>query len=267
MLKHKRRFWLIGLLFAAVLALAACAPPAEETGVSEGDTAEEAIQPEEEATEEMTDEPTEEAMATNAVEVEDQELGENDTVVVPSATSDGPGWVVIHAEADGAPGPVIGFAAVSAGENTNVEVELDPDGVTDTLYAMLHIDAGTEGEYEFPGDDGPARDADDNVVVKPFAVSRGEESGMDGEAVVTVLDGSFDEEELTVPVGTTVVWEQDGSFAHTVTADDGSFDSGTLNSGQRFSFTFDEPGTYPYYCEFHGGEGGSGMSGVITVEG
>jgi plastocyanin len=38
-----------------------------------------------------------------------------------------------------------------------------------------------------------------------------------------------------------------------------------LSVGQLFSFTFDEPGTYPYYCDNHGGPGGEGMSGVIIV--
>jgi plastocyanin len=47
--------------------------------------------------------------------------------------------------------------------------------------------------------------------------------------------------------------------------DDGLFD-GNLPSGADFQFTFDKPGTYPYYCKPHGGPGGQGMSGVITVQ-
>jgi plastocyanin len=52
---------------------------------------------------------------------------------------------------------------------------------------------------------------------------------------------------------------------HTVTADDGSFASDTLSNGGVFEFTFNNPGTFAYYCEFHGGPGGEGMSAVITV--
>ncbi len=55
------------------------------------------------------------------------------------------------------------------------------------------------------------------------------------------------------------------SFPHTVTADDGSFDSGTLNGGQSFSYTFEQPGEYPYYCALHGAPGGVGMAGTVTV--
>ncbi len=104
----------------------------------------------------------------NAVTVEDQPLGEGHTVTIAMITSAEPGWLVIHAQADGGPGPVIGFAPVMAGENSDVVVEIDPAATTDTLYAMLHIDAGTAGEYEFPGDDVPAVDAAGKVVTPPF---------------------------------------------------------------------------------------------------
>jgi plastocyanin len=83
--------------------------------------------------------------------------------------------------------------------------------------------------------------------------------------VVEILDSRFASREITVPVGTTVVWEHRGSIAHTVTGDDRSFDSGTVRSGSTFKHTFDEPGRYPYFCEFHGAAGGIGMSGVVIV--
>jgi plastocyanin len=86
-----------------------------------------------------------------------------------------------------------------------------------------------------------------------------------GTADVTIGDNSFTEKELSVPVGTTVVWSHKGQRKHTVTADDGSFASGTLEAGATFKQTFDKPGTYAYYCEIHGGPGGAGLSGVIKV--
>jgi plastocyanin len=57
----------------------------------------------------------------------------------------------------------------------------------------------------------------------------------------------------------------DGEEQHTITADDGSFDSGILNPGDTFSLTFDTPGTSAYYCQIHGGPGGVGMAGTIVV--
>jgi plastocyanin len=85
------------------------------------------------------------------------------------------------------------------------------------------------------------------------------------DPAVQIVDSSFKDKTITIAAGTTVVWTHDGNRPHTVTADDGSFDSSTLNSSDSFKFTFSEPGTYPYYCRFHGGPGGTGMSGTIIV--
>jgi len=254
--------WRFSLLLIMALLLGACSGPAAPAeGPAEGP----AEEPEEEAVATPTVATTETAV-TNSVTVEDQALGEENSVTVPGVTSDGPGWMVIHAEQDGSPGPVIGHAVVAAGENEDVAVEIDTEAATETLYAMLHVDAGTEGEYEFPGDDAPATDAEGNVVVKPFQITmEGEGEGEAMTTTVEVVDSAFEPAELSVAAGTTVVWSHEGNAPHTVTADDGAFDSGTLNSGDTFEFTFEEPGEYPYHCTFHGGAGGEGMAGTITV--
>ena len=106
-----------------------------------------------------------------SVTVEDQAI-ENDQVTIASVYSDGPGWIVIHADDNGSPGEVVGYAAVTEGENTDVTVDIDTEMATETLYAMLHEDLGTEGTYEFPGDDGPVQ-VDGEVVVEPFTVTGG----------------------------------------------------------------------------------------------
>lgn len=184
-------------------------------------------------------------------------------VVIDRVVAADPGWIVIHADADGAPGPVIGQAPVIEGNNLQVMVEIDLEQSTPTLYAMLHLDAGNIGDYEFPGEDAPVFDEDGNVVLAPFALA-GMESAAEGTEVV-VIDSAFQLREISVPVGTTVTWIYQATLPHTVTADDGSFNSGTLGSGDTFTFTFEEAGTFPYHCRFHGGAGGSGMSGVVTV--
>ena len=86
------------------------------------------------------------------------------------------------------------------------------------------------------------------------------------QASVTAQNVQFTPPTLTVPAGTTVTWTNGDPFQHSVTADDGSFDSGLVDPGGRFSFTFADPGTYPYHCVPHGGPGGAGMSGTIVVE-
>ena len=88
------------------------------------------------------------------------------------------------------------------------------------------------------------------------------------EAEVEVGDNFFEAKTITIAVGDTVTWNVTGSFGHSVTSDAGAFDSGQdpLREGDTFSFTFSEPGTYPFYCRFHGGPGGVGMSGTVVVE-
>ena len=65
---------------------------------------------------------------------------------------------------------------------------------------------------------------------------------------------------LTVAVGTTVEWTNEDAMAHTVTASNGAFDSGNLDQGAKYSFTFTQEGTYGYVCNYHGN-----MKGQIIV--
>ncbi len=89
---------------------------------------------------------------------------------IASATSPGPGWIVIHAEADGKPGPVIGYAPLAEGKNTDIPVEVDETAVTPLLWAMLHEDKGAVGVYEFPGVDAPVK-IGDNIVMAEFSAA------------------------------------------------------------------------------------------------
>ncbi len=135
---------------------------------------------EEEEMEEMTP-----SVTVNAQDVMDG------VVVVDRVVSDGPGWIVIHADENGAPGPVIGQAAVSDGENANVQVTVDTEMATETLYAMLHTDAGTEGTYEFPGDDAPVQ-VDGAVVVASFMAT-------DMDTMEEETEAEAEEEPETLP--------------------------------------------------------------------
>lgn len=83
---------------------------------------------------------------------------------------------------------------------------------------------------------------------------------------VVAMNVQFAPTPLTVPAGSTVTWTNMDPFQHTVSADDGSFDSGLIEAGGVFSLAFAEPGVYAYYCMPHGAPGGIGMSGTITVE-
>lgn len=82
---------------------------------------------------------------------------------------------------------------------------------------------------------------------------------------IAVVDNRFSPKETTINLGDTVTWTNTGSHPHTVTADNGAFDSQTVQPGQSFSFTFNNPGGFPYHCTFHGGAGDVGMAGRIIV--
>ncbi len=77
---------------------------------------------------------------------------------------------------------------------------------------------------------------------------------------VPIQDFFFDPADATVEAGTSVVWFNQGQEPHTVTADDGSFDSGVLNPGDSFMVTFLGSGTLTYHCEIH-----PSMVGSVTV--
>jgi predicted lipoprotein with Yx(FWY)xxD motif len=196
MLKHPRYIVLIGAL--TVLLLAACSGQAASTAtpvpieVSAEDNPEQdkdQTKPEDEqvreeegpATLEPEDEQVEEeeVAVTNAVVAKDQALGSDNTVTIASIIADTDSWLVIHAQADGKPGTILGKAPVRAGENSDVIIEIDSTGATETMYAMLHVDAGVGGEFEFPnGDDVPAIDADGNIVTPPFIITGGLSSSL-----------------------------------------------------------------------------------------
>lgn len=71
---------------------------------------------------------------------------------------------------------------------------------------------------------------------------------------------TFQPSVISAQVGDVVVWVNTGGAAHTVTANDGGFDSGNLNSGETFSWTASAPGTYAYICSYH-----PWMTGMLVV--
>ena len=79
---------------------------------------------------------------------------------------------------------------------------------------------------------------------------------------VSVWDNLYAPADIRVQVGDRVLWTNLGAPAHTVTSDDGIFDSGALGAGGNFVRTFDSPGVYFYTCRAVGA-----MSGVVEVLG
>ncbi len=68
---------------------------------------------------------------------------------------------------------------------------------------------------------------------------------------VAIQSFAFGPATVSIRPGTTVTWTQDDEDQHTVTADDGSFTSSPLVTGQTYTHTFTAPGTYHYHCSIH----------------
>jgi plastocyanin len=68
---------------------------------------------------------------------------------------------------------------------------------------------------------------------------------------VKIDNFSFTPPTLTVPTGTKVTWVNADDIPHTVVADDQGFKSKALDTDEVFTYTFDKPGTYSYFCSLH----------------
>jgi plastocyanin len=80
---------------------------------------------------------------------------------------------------------------------------------------------------------------------------------------VKIENFAFLPKELDVAVGATVTWQNADDVPHTATSKDDPqvFDSGPLDTDDKFSFTFSKPGRYSYYCKVH-----PHMTGIVVVK-
>ncbi|MDG6256905.1 MAG: hypothetical protein QCH35_04825 [Methanomicrobiaceae archaeon] len=97
----------------------------------------------------------------------DQVIG---NVTIDEVVSNGTGWVAIHNNLFEHPGGIIGYAQVENGTTENVTVTIHTFVATDSLFAVLHMDAGEEGVFEYPAPD-TEQMADGQLVILPFKVT------------------------------------------------------------------------------------------------
>ena len=120
---------------------------------------------------------------------------------------------------------------------------------TFAIFALLLVPAawaqtqGQEGQDQGQGQD-------QGVVAVPVPEARS----------IDIRDNRFEPADSTVAPGTTLMWINYGQAQHTVTADDGQFDSGVLDPGDIFVVTVEGSGKLTYHCELH-----PEMKGSVTV--
>jgi plastocyanin len=92
------------------------------------------------------------------------------------------------------------------------------------------------------------------------------------DVTVKMFDNRYEYTEITIPVGGTVGFVGAGRNPHNAVAADGSWSTETVFGsleqleGDEALLTFDTPGTYVFFCTFHGNAQGDGMAGTLVVE-
>jgi plastocyanin len=140
------------------------------------------------------------------------------------------------------------LAAGCAGDDTGGAASGGEPAATTAAPATTGGDAGGggRGDYGGGGDDGGG----------------GGGAGGGQQGAVKIAGFAFGPQTLGAKVGGSVTWTNEDGATHTVTADDGAFDSGNLAGGKTFSFAFDTAGTFAYHCNIH-----RRMTGKVTVTG
>jgi plastocyanin len=95
----------------------------------------------------------------------------------------------------------------------------------------------------------------------PLEPTPGEPPATPPQIEVAIEGFAFKPATLNIPTGTTVLWYNNDSVDHTVTARDNSFDSDIISPGKTFKHTFQQSGTSEYYCRIH-----PNMEGEVTIK-
>jgi plastocyanin len=120
------------------------------------------------------------------------------------------------------------------------------------VFTILTVHISASKAITYPEAPGARRDSD--PATQPTTQAA---------ATVKIENFAFLPKELDIAVGTTVTWQNADDVPHTATSKDDPqvFDSGPLDTDDKFSFTFNKPGRYAYYCKVH-----PHMQGVVVVK-
>jgi plastocyanin len=130
---------------------------------------------------------------------------------------------------------VLGAAGCGGGDDSTSSATSESSG------------AASEGATTESGEDATTTEAGDD--------SGGNAPAPSGDAVrsaeVEIEDFAYNPDPVTIEEGGKVIWKNRDAAPHTATAEDGSFDTGTIEEGKLKSETFKQPGTYEYICSIH----------------
>jgi plastocyanin len=126
-----------------------------------------------------------------------------------------------------------------------------------TVFSALAVTSGVEEVFAFGM---PLRTA--ATPAFESAPEAATQTAPAGKIVEVKVDNfSFSPQTITVAPGTTVIWTNRDDIPHTVVSDDKVFKSKVLDTDEKFSFTFDKAGSFPYFCSVH-----PKMTGKVIVQ-
>ena len=134
-----------------------------------------------------------------------------------------------------------------------------------TALVLVVAGCGSDSDDSTSGDEESGATATQPSPGKGNAPASGANAAApSGDAVraekVSIVEFAYDPDPVVIEEGGKVTWVNRDSAPHTATADDGSFDTGTITTDKLKSESFKQPGTYTYFCEIH-----PDMHGTVEV--
>jgi plastocyanin len=173
-------------------------------------------------------------------------------------------------------GQTVAFVNAHSDEHTATGSDFDTGVIASGQVATVVLD--TAGKFAYACQIHPVMTGrisvrgEDGVVPETQAAAQEVPAGA---TTVRIANLSFDPAQVTIATGTTVSWSNEDSVPHTVTSTGGAFDSGIFDPGASFTWTFAQPGSFPYACQLHprmqgtvvaAGEAVAGASPVSALE-
>jgi plastocyanin len=128
-----------------------------------------------------------------------------------------------------------------------------------TVFSVLTATTGVQEVFAFGA---PLRSAAEPAAAQAAKQATTQAGAPAGKVVEVKVDNfSFSPQTITIAAGTTVIWTNRDDIPHTVVSDDKVFKSKVLDTEEKFSFTFDKAGNFPYFCSIH-----PKMTGKVIVQ-
>ena len=128
-----------------------------------------------------------------------------------------------------------------------------------TVFSVLAATTGVEEVFAFGA---PVRTTTEPAGAQAAAQATTQAAAPAGKVVEVKVDNfSFSPQTITIAAGTTVIWTNRDDIPHTVVSDDKVFKSKVLDTDEKFSYTFDKAGNFPYFCSVH-----PKMTGKVIVQ-